>query len=246
MIKLIIFLTKIFIIAFCMLLFGACKTNFDFGEGEKGSGNRTTETRAATAKFDKIEVQQGISVEVSQAENQNIAVEIDDNIQKLILTTIENGVLKIYAKEGYNTNGSPKVLVSLPAISGLKASSGSKIDSKTVLSSTNLNVKSSSGSSIEVDVEADNLTLETSSGSTINASGKALKLDTSASSGSTINANNLLANDVHSQASSGSNTKVAAIVSLDAKASSGSSVRFSKNPKTITKDESSGGSVSGN
>ncbi len=246
MIKLIIFLTKLLIVAFCILLFSSCKTNFDFGEGEKGSGNRTTEARLATEKFDKIEVQQGISVEVSQADTQTIGVEIDDNIQKLILTSIENGVLKIYAKESYNTNNSPKVRVSLPTVSSLKASSGSRIDSKTTISSTNLNVKSSSGSSIEVDVEADNLTLETSSGSTINASGKALKLDTSASSGSTIDANKLLANDVHAQASSGSNTKVAAIVSLDAKASSGSSVRFSKSPKTITKDESSGGSVSGN
>ncbi len=246
MIKLIIFLTKFIIITFCILLFGSCKTNFDLGDGEKGSGNRTTETRSSSEKFDKIEVQQGISLEVSQAGNQSIAVEVDDNIQKLILTTIENGVLKISSKENYNITGSPKVSVSLPTISSLQASSGSEIDSKTVLSSTNLNIKSSSGSSIDVEVEADNMTLESSSGSTINASGKALKLDTSTSSGSTIDAKKLLANDVHAQASSGSNTKVSAIVSLDAKASSGSSIRFSNNPKTIKKDESSGGSVSGN
>jgi len=233
MIKFIIFLTKLLVIVFCILLFSSCKTNFDFGDGEKGSGNRTTETRLASEKFDKIEVQQGINVEVSQTNNQSISVEVDDNIQKLVLTTIENGVLKIYAKESYNINQSPTVKVTLPAISALKASSGSKIESRTVLSSTNLSVKSSSGSSIELDVEADNLTLESSSGSTINAVGKALKLDTSASSGSTIDADKLLANEVHSQTSSGSNSEVSAIVSLDAKASSGSSIRFLNNPKQL-------------
>ena len=220
--------------------------NINLGAGEKGSGNRITQTRAADEKFDQIEVQQGISVDVSQTNTQSITVEIDDNIQKLIQTKIENGILKIYTKESFNTNASPKVKVSLPTISALKASSGSEMSSRTILSSTNLNVKSSSGSSVNVDVEADILTLESSSGSTITAAGKALKLDTSTSSGSTIKADKLLANDVHAQASSGSTTKVSAAVSLDAQASSGSSIRFSKNPKTLKIDESSGGSISGN
>lgn len=225
-------------------MLGSCKSNFDYGAGEKGNGNRTTETRPVTEKFNKIAVQQGITVEVIQDNDQSIAVTVDDNIQNLILTTVDNGVLNISAKDSYETKQSPVVQVKLSEIASLKSSSGSKIVSKSLLSSTNLNVKSSSGSSIEIEVEVDNLTLETSSGSNIEASGKALKLDTSTSSGSTINADKVLANDIHSQASSGSSTQIAPILSLEAKASSGASIRYVNNPKSLKIDESSGGSIS--
>jgi len=74
--------------------------------------------------------------------------------------------------------------------------------------------------------------------------GKALKVKTASSSGSTIDAKNLMANEVTSQTSSGSSTSVYPIVKLDAKASSGSSISYHKIPKTVSKEESSGGSVS--
>jgi len=137
------------------------------------------------------------------------------------------------------------VNVKMPEINGLTTSSGSEISSSKTLISNNINAKSSSGSHINIDVEADAITLETSSGSNIEAKGKALKLETSSSSGSQINAKNLMANEVIAQTTSGSNTSVYPIVKLEAKASSGSSINYHKVPKTLTKEESSGGSVSG-
>ena len=243
MTKFILYLTKIVVLLITVLLLASCKTNWDIGDGRKGSGTITTQTRPATQTFSKIKVQQGIVLDVTQTDTQSIVVSTDDNIQDLIQTRIDGDVLTISAKESYNTTTSPKVNVSLKTISALTASSGSEIKSKGMLSSTNLDVKSSSGSTIDIDVEADNLSLESSSGSTINADGKALKLETSSSSGSTIDAKKLLANDVFSQASSGSNTNVSPIVSLDGKASSGASVGYHKTPKTIKVEESSGGNI---
>ena len=78
----------------------------------------------------------------------------------------------------------------------------------------------------------------------MNIEGKALKLYTDSSSGSSIDANNLLANEVNSQSSSGSSTNVHPISSLNAKASSGSSINYNTNPKNVKVDESSGGSIS--
>lgn len=245
MTKLIIYITKFILIAITLFLMSSCKTSWDIGDGRTGNGNITTQKRAAVETFSKIKVQQGIVAEVSQTDTQNIEVKTDDNIQELIETRIDGGVLYISAKESYNTSMSPRVLVSIKTITALTASSGSEIKSNGTLSSTNLDVKSSSGSAINIDVEADNITLDSSSGSTINANGKALKLETSSSSGSTIDARKLLANDVQSQASSGSSTDVSPIVSFDGKASSGASVQYHKTPKTIKADESSGGSVSG-
>jgi hypothetical protein len=46
-----------------------------------------------------------------------------------------------------------------------------------------------------------------------------------------------LANEVNSQSSSGSSTNVHPITSLNAKASSGSSINYNTNPKNVKVDE---------
>lgn len=246
MIKLITLITKFIIAALMALLFSSCiHSSIHLGNGIKGSGNITTESRPASQDFKRIEVSHGIRVNVQQADNKSISVKADDNLQQHIITKIENGVLKIEADESYNSTETPVVNVQLPVINGLDASSGSEITSSGVLITENIDVKSSSGSEINISVEADAIKMESSSGSSIEASGKALKLETSASSGSRIDAENLLTNNVISQATSGSSTSVYPIVKLEAKASSGSSINYLKTPKTLSKEENSGGSVSG-
>jgi hypothetical protein len=246
MIKIITIITKFIVATLIALLFASCfHSTMHFGDGIKGSGNITTETRPSNSDFKNIEVSQGIKVIVEQADNNSITVKVDDNLQQHIITKIENGVLRIKADESYNSTETPIVNVKMPVINELNSSSGSEISSNKILVSNNINAKSSSGSRINIDVEADSIALETSSGSSIEASGKALKLETSSSSGSQINAKKLMANEVIAQTTSGSNTSVYPILKLDAKASSGSSINYYKSPKTLSKEESSGGSVSG-
>lgn len=245
MIKLITLITKFIIAAIMALLFSSCvHTSINWDNGIKGSGNITTETRAVSQNFRRIEVSHGIKVIVAQADNKSITVEADDNIQKHIITKIENGILKIEADESYNTTETPIVNVKLPVISGLDASSGSEITSSGVLITENIDVKSSSGSQINITVEADAIKVESSSGSSIEADGKALKLETASSSGSTIDAKNLMANEIIAKTESGSSTSIYPILKLEAKASSGSSISYHKSPKTLSKEENSGGSVS--
>jgi len=237
-------LTKTTLIIATLLLFASCRHNINFGDGRKGSGNIIEQTRTITEDFQHIEVSAGVEVLVEQSDTKSVVVETDDNLQDLIITKVENGVLYINSSEGYNTNETPKVTVKMPIISGLTANSGSSLKSLNSLVTENIVVKSSSGSEIDIDVEADLITVETSSGSSAEVGGKALKLETSSSSGSTLDASNLLANDVVSQSTSGSSTTVNPILSLDGKASSGSSVDYKNVPKTLAKEESSGGSVS--
>jgi len=99
---------------------------------------------------------------------------------------------------------------------------------------------------MNVETESDTIRLESTSGSEQKIKGKALVLFTSSSSGSSIEAEGLLANEISSQSTSGSSTEVNPIVSLKAKASSGSSIDYKNKPKSISKEESSGGSVSRN
>lgn len=236
--------TKIFVAIFASILFSACNANINLGDGIDGNGKVTTQTRNVENNFSKIDVSSGLSVTIEQSNNYFVEVEADENLQEHITTKVENGTLFITTDENIDEAKARNIRVKLPSLTAVETSSGSTTSSNGVLTGTEISIKTSSGSSTGLTLEYDTITCKSSSGSTINLRGKALRLKTDTSSGSIIEAKNLLANDVDSESSSGSSTNVHPLVSLKGKASSGSSVNYNSSPKTVVKEESSGGSVS--
>lgn len=244
MAKIIVYITKTIVALLIALLVSSCQ--YDIGDSIKGSGKIATETRSISEDFTGIEVSRGIEVEIRQNTSKTIEVKADDNIIEYILTTVEDGTLLITLDKSIKNSSTKKVMVSMPIIESLRTSSGSSIESRNTLVVSKIEVKASSGSDIELKVEAENIQCESSSGSNIMIEGKALKLETSSSSGSDIDAKNLLANDVIANSSSGSSISVHPILSLNAKASSGGDIIYYNNPKEINKKTSSGGDVEPN
>ncbi len=244
MTKFVIFFSKVIAATLVALSITSCNHNINFGKSITGSGNVTTEKRNL-ANFDKVTVSQGLECEIIYSDKLEVTVEADDNLINGIHTTVENGTLEISSEyDNYINVVSKRIIVHMPKIVSLESTSGSTLKSGNILKSDDIRLKSSSGSSLEVEVEADKVTLETSSGSEQTVIGKALKVYSASSSGSTIDADELLANEVFAQSTSGSSTSVNAALLLDGKASSGSSISYSNSPKEVRKEESSGGSVS--
>lgn len=229
---------------FITVTLASCNANLNLGDGIDGSGNVVTEKRNITTPFTKISASTGVEVIVDQSETTKVEVEVDDNLMEHIVTKVENGTLIIKIDGNINTMESAIVRVSTKTIEGLESTSGASIRSKSTLKGTNLMVKTSSGATINTDLEYEKVSSESTSGSEIKLSGKALALDTKSSSGSEIDAKDLAANEITAQSTSGSNTTVNPIVLLNAKASSGSSIDYIKEPKKVIKEETSGGSVS--
>lgn len=243
MIKIITLITKFIIVTLTALLFASCNHMINMKSIE-GSGHVTTEKRIVQGDFKSVEVSNTIDLVIEQSDKTEIIVEADDNLQKEITTKVENGVLIIACEyNSFNNIKTKKVTVKMPVINRLEASSAATIKSNNTLKGENIKLESSSASSIDLSIESDTIYSEASSGSTININGKALQLNTEASSGSTINAKDLLANEIKVEASSGSTVNVHPIVSLDAEASSGSTVSYNTIPKSIRKEENSGGSI---
>lgn len=243
MIKIIIHITKFIIATITALLFASCN-NLNLNTIE-GSGNVTTEKRIIQGDFKNIEVNNAIDLVIQQSDSVDITVEADDNIQKEIITKVENGTLVIKCKfSSFRNVSMKKVTVKMPHIGKIEASSAASVSSKNALQGENIELETSSAASMHVDVESDNISCNSSSGSSIDIKGKALKVQTSASSGSSIEAGKLLANDVDAEVSSGSVISVHPILSLKAQASSGGNINYNNVPKTINKETSSGGSVS--
>jgi len=249
MVKFILYITKFVISAAIAILFASCNYNVDFGGGPsvKGDGNVITENRDNNTAFTSVEASRALDVEIEQSNEKMITVIADGNLQKHILTQIENGVLKITTDVNIKEAESRKVVVKMPKIEALQASSAAKIHVKNTIRANDLSLSSSSASEIVAAFEGERLSAETSSAGTIIVSGKSLKFESNSSSGSGINAEKLLANDIIAEASSGSGIDVYPLSTLEARASSGAHINYHNQPKNnIEKKSSSGGSISKN
>ena len=243
MIKVITLITKFIVITLMALFFGSCNQMGNINS-ITGSGHVTTEKRTVTGDFKNVEVNNALDLVIEQSDKTEIIVEADDNLQKEITTKVENGVLVISCKFGNFINvSSKKITVKMPVIEGIEASSASTVNANTTLKGSNLNLASSSAASINLTTEYETVQLSTSSASNQTIKGKALHVEAEASSGSVINTTDLLANEVVASSSSGASITVHPIVNLKAKASSGGNITYNGTPKSIQKEENSGGSV---
>lgn len=240
MIKIITLITQFLIVTLMALLFGSCNNLNSI----TGSKNVIKEKRNVEGEFKSVEVNNAIDLVIEQSDKAEIIIEADDNLQKEIITKVENGVLIITCKYSNFINvESKKVIVKMPVIEGLEATTAATINSNNTLKGDNLSISSSSASSINVSAEYESIQTETSSGSSQTINGKAIHLETNASSGGTIDASKLLTNEVAAKASSGGSIQVHPLISLKAKASSGGSINYEGTPKSIQKEEHSGGSI---
>lgn len=224
-----------------MLLAMSCGNNMNFlGEGLSGNGNVTSSKRTLTENFDAIEAKTGVHVVIEQTDSYAVETNTDENLQEHLKTEVENGVLIIYFDENIYKAKERTVYVKVPNLKRISSSSGASVESTNTLKTENIDLKSSSGSLMKLNVNAKNISCDSSSGSEISANGKAENLRTESSSGSTIQLENLEVANAICKSSSGSSTKVNPYESLDADASSGSSIKYYSTPKQIKVDESSG------
>lgn len=244
MIKVVIHLTKVVIAAVVAILFTSCTMNFGSLKKVDGTGNVVTKNRNITTEFTSIKASNGLEIILEQGPNSEVKVEADDNLQEHIKTEITDGELKIYSDVNIRDAKSKKVFVRLAKLTSLEASTGASVSSTNVLENRDMDFSSSSGSEIDVKVNAATVSCKSSSGSEIRISGKAEKLETESSSGSTIEAQDLIVKNAVADSSSGSEINLNVSETLTAKASSGSSVSYESEPKTLNKKVSSGGSVS--
>ena len=236
-------ITKLTTLFVLLLITSSCL--FDGFTGIKGNEYVITEERSLNDDFNAIKVSQGITLFLTQDNEESLTVEADENIMEILITEVTDDVLKIYFKENVYRAKARNVYLSTNNIESIKASSGAEVRSENTLNTSSLSLKSSSGSSMRLLVNANEVQCSSSSGADIRIKGETSTLSTNASSGSHIDADELISANTTARASSGANINVYASDNLNASASSGGNIDYKGSPKTIDKDTSSGGSVSG-
>ena len=235
-------LSKLIIATILGLLMTSCNFDATFG-GVRGNGNVETETRDIDGDFDEIRVSRGLEVYLTQGSTENITVEADENLHDIIMTKIENNVLKIYADENISYSKSQKVLITFENITKITASSGSNVFSTNVIKVDDLELSTTSGSNMHLDVETSAMDCRSTSGSNLTLEGTTTTLYASATSGSNIIAGNLKAIETTAKASSGADITVNTAKALTAKASSGGDIKYYGDPKEVEKSDNVSGSI---
>ena len=225
------------------LLAMSCINGNNLIGGVKGNGNVQSVERDINGNFDAIEVSRGLDVYLTQGDAVSLKVQADENLHDIIMTEVENNVLKIYAEDNITRSSAQKVILSFTEINRIASHSGSDVYGTNRFVLDDIELTSTSGSDMELDIEADVIECSANSGSDMRLSGKASKLYATATSGSDIKAGNLKVRISEVKANSGADITVHASEELIAKANSGGDVKYYGNPEKVTKRDGVSGSV---
>ena len=236
-------LIKFIVATVLSLMLLSCNFDMNLNSGVRGNGDVITTDRNISASFTSIKATEGLDVYLTQSDIESISVEADENLHDLILTEVEDGVLRIHTKENIGRASSKRVNVSFKDISSITSTSGSDVYSTNTITAERLDLKSTSGSDMTLDVNTSILNCKSTSGSDLRLSGKTIKLYAEATSGSDIKAADLSAESSEVKATSGADITVNTSKALTARATSGGDIRYYGNPETVDKSDSSSGSI---
>ncbi|MFH4964065.1 head GIN domain-containing protein [Gaetbulibacter sp. M235] len=236
-------LIKILVSTILSLLLFSCNFDMNFGPGVKGNGNVQIENRTLNQSFNAIKTSQGLDVYLTQGDEESIIIEADENLHNLIKTEVKDNELHIYLEKNIGYASSKKIMVTFKDISKITSTSGSDVISTNTINAENLELNSSSGSDMKLDLNTITLHCNSSSGSDLKLSGKTQKLIAEASSGSDIKAADLIAESSQVKATSGADITVNTAKELTADANSGGDIKYYGNPQIINKTDSHSGSI---
>ena len=235
-------ISKIIAVLFIATIFTSC--GVDMFNRVNGDRNVITQVRKTSDKFTGIRVSSGIDLYVTQGFKNKVTVEADENLHDIIITEVEDGVLKVYSEKNIWRAKARKVHVTIKDLSLLKATSGSDVYGKGTIKTDEISITATSGADIRITVQATSVETSSTSGSDISIAGTAINHASSATSGASIDAYELESQNVIAKATSGADINIFASEKLDAKATSGGDIDFKGNPKSVNKKSNSGGDVS--
>ncbi|WP_142785530.1 head GIN domain-containing protein [Changchengzhania lutea] len=236
-------LTKIILATLLSLTLFSCNFDMRLQPGVRGNGNVQMEDRTINEPFTAIEASEGLDVYLTQDNTASVTIEADENLHDIIITEVENNVLKIHTSENIGKSTSKKVHVTFKSISKIKATSGSDVYSTNTISVDDLQLKTTSGSDMTLDVNTSNLICKATSGSDLRVSGKTTTLSAEATSGSDIKASDLIAQSSNVKATSGADISVNTAKELTAKATSGGDIKYYGNPEIVNTEDGTSGSI---
>jgi len=197
------------------------------------------------ADFNEVRVSNAINLYLKQGNETKAVIEADGIELDEVITEVSGGGLKVSIKKNNNFRRSihVKVYLTYKSLEAISASSAADVYSESVIKTDELEVSASSAASMELDIDVASLDMSVSSAGDIELSGKAGKVTGTASSAGDVDAFDLVCKTADVRASSAGGIRINVTDDIEARASSGGSVKYKGNPLRSNTDSSSGGSV---
>lgn len=201
------------------------------GKRIRGDGNLVTQERSVPA-FDEIESYGSMEVEIASGNETSVKVEAEENLQKYIETSVEDGILKIRTRRNYNLDPERdiKVMVTAPSYSSLSSSGSGNISGMNALTSPKPVKLSLSGSgNISVEMTAPALSGEIAGSGNLNLSGTVKEFSSSIMGSGDIKAGKLNVEEGKVEIAGSGNVEISASGKLDVQIMGSGDVRYRGN-----------------
>ena len=206
--------------------------------------------KRSVSGYHGIDVATGIELTLTEGNAEEVAVSAaTTEFRDKIVSKVENGILKIYyeSKTGSinktKENKYLKAYVSYKTLDLLHVTTGAKVKINGVLKSASLSMEANTGAIVEGEVNIASLKVNQNTGSKVTLSGKADKLDVDGDTGSKFKGDDMSTSNCNVTVSTGAFVSVSAEKELQAKASTGGSVKYKGSPTVKEIKRSTGGSV---
>lgn len=193
--------------------------------------------------FNEVKVGQAIKVYLHQSNNERVVIESSNIDIDEVETEVESGRLRISLSGNRYRSVQVRVDVYYRNLQAISSSSASSIYGDDIIKGDDFEISVSSAGSVDVKLDVNQLEVKASSSGDAKIAGKAHEVEISVSSAGGVNAYDLLTEIADLSASSAGSVKINVTKSIEARASSGGSIKYKGNPARSNTNSSSGGSV---
>lgn len=232
-----------------------------------GSGIVANDTFDISLTYTELTVREGIKVILDESIVGQGTIAADEEVIRFVSIVEKDGKVVVDYRNHLNGIISSEVetIVTLPisdSLTAINASSAGQVTSMYQLASPRMSIKASNAANVDLKVETSELDLDISNAakcilsvicSEINAdvsgaarcniNGTTQALDVNSQSAAEFQSFGLECEDVEAETSSAASIEVTVTQSLQAKATSGGTMRYKGSPAYVKEDESSGGSI---
>jgi hypothetical protein len=208
-----------------------------------GTLAQQSETRKV-GSFRGIRAASGIDVYLKKGDAESVRVEVSGTGINNVITEVSGDYLKIQMAESRSSQSrTVKVYVTYVEVDRLIVSSAANIYADGLIRSRSLSLTSSSAGTIDISVNVETIKATASSAGDIELKGNAKRIEIDVASAGEVSAYDLDVEEAVVSASSAGTAKVSVSQRIDARASSGATIRYKGNPTRTNTNSSSGGSV---
>lgn len=206
---------------------------------------QSRETRNLNS-FSELSVSEAIKVELVKGNSEKAEVEVTGTDSENVLTEVSGDRLKVHMASGNWRNVSAFVRITYKDLEEIDVSSAGSVATETAISSDRMEIDVSSAGKADLIFNVEQMELDVSSAGNFNAEGSVDEIEVDVSSAGSVSAYDLECKNADLSASSAGSIKITVTDQIDARASSGGSIRYKGNPDKERVNSSSGGSVKGN